>query len=267
MQPMLNIAVRAARAAGNLISLKFEDRQNFSAEEKSKNDFVTSVDRECERLIAEILLKAYPAHRVLGEEFGVSGDAGSEFEWIVDPVDGTANFLKGIPHVAVSIGLRVKGVTAAGVVFDPIRNELFTAARGEGAQLNGRRIRAGQSRSLDGTVIATAFPFKKRELLPAYMKMFAAVFDRCGDVRRAGAASLDLAYVAAGRLDGYFELGLKPWDFCAGELICREAGAVVTDFAGGNDIYASGDVVCGNPRVVQALVRAVRSGAEQAAGK
>lgn len=259
MHPMLTIAVRAARAAGNVISLNFDDSTNVSVQEKSKNDLVTNVDRECEKLICETILKSYPDHCVRGEEFGIVGNTDSDFEWIIDPLDGTTNFFKGIPHVAVSIGLRIKGVTTVGVVFDPIRNELFTAARGEGAQLNGRRIRVGEARSLDGAIIATSFPHRKRGFMEDYKKILFRIFNKCADIRRAGTASLDLAYVAAGRLEGYFELCLYPWDFCAGELLVREAGGIVTDFAGGTDYYQSGNIVCGNPAVLKSLIREINA--------
>lgn len=259
MHPMLNIAVRAARAAGNVISVNFDDSSNISVSEKSKNDLVTNVDRECEKLICETILKAYPNHCVRGEEFGIVGNEASDYEWVIDPLDGTTNFYKGIPHIAVSIGLRVKGVTTVGVVFDPIRNELFTAARGEGAQLNGRRIRVGEAHNLDGAIIATAFPHRKRAFLTEYNKILNRVFNKCADIRRAGTASLDLAYVAAGRIEGYFELCLYPWDFCAGELLVREAGGIVTDFSGGTNYYQSGHIVCGNPAIIKALIREINT--------
>lgn len=259
MHPMLNIAVRAARTAGNIISINFDEHKNVSVEEKAKNDLVTNIDRECEKAIKDILLKSYPTHCVKGEEFGIAGNPDSEYVWIIDPIDGTTNFYKGIPHVAVSIGLRVKGVTTVAVVFDPIRNELFTASRGDGAQLNGKRIRAANSRKLDGTIIATSFPHRNREYLPFYKRVLSRVFDQCADIRRAGTASLDLAYVAAGRIDAYFELCLKPWDFCAGELLCREAGAIVTDFNGGTDYYESGNIVCGNPYLIPLLLREIKA--------
>ncbi|WP_409422714.1 inositol-1-monophosphatase [Pseudaeromonas sp. ZJS20] len=258
MHPMLNIAVRAARNAGQVIAKNFGDHANVQTAEKAKNDLVTNVDREAEQAIVSTLLKAYPDHSIIGEEFGVQGNADSEYQWIIDPLDGTTNFVKGIPHIAVSIALRVKGRTEVGVVFDPLRNELFTASRGNGAQLNGYRIRVGQSKSLDGTVLATSFPHRHRHYLDAYKKMFDGIFTECADIRRAGTASLDLAYVAAGRVDGYWEMCLKPWDLAAGELIAREAGALATDFVGGHNFYTSGNIVCGNPRVVKCLLAKIR---------
>ena len=258
MHPMLNIAVRAARSAGQVIAKNFGDNVNVQTAEKAKNDLVTNVDKESEQTIVRTLLKAYPDHCVIGEEFGVQGKEDSEYQWIIDPLDGTTNFVKGIPHIAVSIALRIKGKTEVGVVYDPIRDELFTASRGNGAQLNGYRLRTGQARDLDGCVLATAFPHRHRHHLDAYKKMFDGIFAECADIRRAGTASLDLVYVAAGRVDGYWELGLKPWDLAAGELIAREAGAITTDFSGGHNFYSSGNIVCGNPRVVKALLEKIR---------
>ncbi len=257
MHPMLNIAVRAARAAGTKINYNFEERDNLTVAEKGHNDLVTNVDRECEKVITETLLKSYPTHCVVGEEFGKVGNLESDHVWYIDPIDGTTNFFKGIPHVAVSIGLRVRGVTTVGVVFDPLRNELFTAARGEGAQLNGRRIRASDNREFSSAIIATAYPHRMRQFTELFRPIFNKVFDRCADFRRAGTASLDLAYVAAGRLDGYYEIGLKQWDFCAGELLCREAGVIVTDFFGGSDYYNNGTIVCGNPYIVKELLKEI----------
>ena len=259
MHPMLNIAVRAARAAGKIIAYNFEDRSNVSVSEKAKNDLVTNIDRECEQEITQILLKSYPDHCVKGEEFGLVGNKESDYVWVIDPIDGTTNFYKGVPHVAVSIGLRYKDVTQVGVIYDPIRNELFTASRGEGAQLNSCRIRASELRTLDNSVLATAYPHRQRQDMAYFNKVFLNIMEKSADFRRAGTASLDLAYVAAGRLDGYYELGLKPWDFCAGELICREAGAIVTDFEGGSDFYNSGNIVCANPQLIKEMLKLIRA--------
>jgi myo-inositol-1(or 4)-monophosphatase len=178
-----------------------------------------------------------------------------DFQWIIDPLDGTTNFIKGIPHFAVSIALQYKGRLDQAVIFDPIRGELFTASRGNGAQLNGHRIRASQAKELGSTVLATAFPFKAKESMKEYMSSFSKIFAQCGDVRRGGSAALDMAYVAAGRFDGYWERGIKPWDIAAGELLVRESGGLVTDFSGGNDPLHSGEIVAGSARVVQALVK------------
>lgn len=256
MNPMLNIAVRAARAAGNVIARNI-GQDSFNVEEKRKDDLVTDVDRECERTICSILSKAFRDHAILGEEGGLQGNKDSEYKWIIDPIDGTTNFVKGIPHCAVSIALQHKGRTQVGVVFDPMLNEMFTAARGEGAALNGHRIRVGDHQTVDGAVVCTAFPVRYRERMSAYMELFNRLIDQCADVRRCGAASLDLAYVACGRFDAYLEQGLKPWDFSAGELILREAGGISTDFAGGPDFVKTGNIVVGNPYIVKNLLSKV----------
>ncbi len=254
MHPMLNIAVRAARTAGNLIARNIGEGA-LNVEQKHKDDLVTNIDKECEQTITSILLKAYRDHSVLGEEGGVQGNPDSPYQWVIDPIDGTTNFVKGIPHSAVSIALRYDGKTEVGVVFDPMLNEMFTAARGEGATLNGRRIRVTTRAGLAGGVIGTAFPTRYRERMLPYLELFARLINNCADVRRMGAASLDLCYVACGRFDGYLEQGLKLWDFAAGELILREAGGVVTDFMGEPGYFKSGNLVSGNPKVVRALLK------------
>lgn len=254
MHPMLNIAVRAARAAGNLIARNIGHQDQFSVEEKRKDDLVTDIDRECEQIVTETILKAYRDHCVLGEEGGIAGNKDSEFQWVIDPIDGTTNFVQGIGHCAMSIALKHSGKTEVGVVFDPLLNEMFTASRGGGAGLNGRRIRVAGRSSLDGAVIGTAFPTRYRERMLPYLELFARLINNCADVRRMGAASLDLCYVACGRFDGYLEQGLKPWDYAAGELIVREAGGLVTDFMGEPNYARTGNLVCGNPKVLRSLI-------------
>ncbi|MBQ8706516.1 MAG: inositol monophosphatase [Succinivibrionaceae bacterium] len=272
---MLNTAARAARIAGKIILRNFE-QADLDVAEKQKNDLVTNIDKECEKAIFDFIGSKYPGHRFLGEEGGAQetrqapeteaaktrkpglGKASGDHLWIVDPIDGTTNFVKGIPHVAVSIALQINGVTELGVVYDPIRDEMFQALRGQGAVLNNRRLRVTDAMGLDGTILATAFPHRKRELMDSYTAILMRVFKECADIRRAGTASLDLAYVAAGRLDGYFELGLKPWDMAAGELMVREAGGIVADFKGGNDYMKSGSVLCGNPKIAKRLVALAR---------
>ncbi|WP_019002036.1 inositol-1-monophosphatase [Succinimonas amylolytica] len=257
---LLNIAVRAARAAGEIINRNFEDRDHITVQEKAKDDLVTNVDRECENAIKGVISRYYPEHGILAEESGSSKNtADSDYLWVIDPLDGTTNFCKGIPHIAVSIGVKIKGITSVGVVYDPIRNELFTATKGEGAILNNRKIRVSNIKGLDTGIFATAFPCRNREHLEHYQKILARVFSRCADIRRAGTASLDLAYVAAGRMDGYFELCLKPWDFCAGELLVREAGGVVTDFEGKPDYAKNGNIVAANPYAIQNLLREIKA--------
>lgn len=255
MHPMLNIAVRAARVAGAIIVRGFENRDDLNTEVKGDNDFVTQIDKDAEQAIINKIKQSYPDHTFLGEESGESGDTESDFQWVIDPLDGTTNFIKGIPHFAVSIALLHKGRLDQAVVFDPIRSELFTASRGQGAQLNGYRIRASQPRDLTNTVLATAFPFKAKNTYGDYAIRFNQLFQECGDVRRSGSAALDLAYVAAGRYDGYWERGIKPWDIAAGELLVRESGALATDFSGGNDPLYKGEIVAGSVKVVQNLVK------------
>ena len=258
MHPMLNIAVRAARKAGNLIAKNYETPDAVEASQKGSNDFVTNVDRDAERLIIEVIRKSYPQHTIIGEESGELTAEDQDVQWIIDPLDGTTNFIKRLPHFAVSIAVRIKGRTEVAVVYDPMRNELFSAVRGQGAQLNGYRLRGSIARDLDGTILATGFPFKQKQHAATYMKLVSKLFTQCADFRRTGSAALDLCYVAAGRVDGYFEIGLKPWDFAGGELIAREAGALVTDFTGGHGFMTTGNIVAGNPRVVKALLASMR---------
>ncbi|MBW7982164.1 inositol-1-monophosphatase [Enterobacillus tribolii] len=258
MHPMLNIAVRAARKAGNLIAKSYETPDAVEASQKGSNDFVTNVDRDAEHLIIETIRKSYPKHTIISEERGELIGEDLDIQWVIDPLDGTTNFIKRLPHFAVSIAVRIKGRTEVAVVYDPMRNELFTSSRGQGAQLNGYRLRGSSAKDLDGTILATGFPFKAKQHSATYIKVLEKLFTQCADFRRTGSAALDLAYVAAGRVDGYFEIGLKPWDFAGGELLVREAGGLVTDFIGGHNSLVSGNVVAGNPRVVKAILGAMR---------
>lgn len=257
MHPMLNIAVRAARVAGNIIARGFENRDDLDTQSKGENDFVTKIDKEAEQAIISKIKQSYPEHAFYGEESGKQGDD-ETYTWIIDPLDGTTNFIKGIPHFCVSIALVHKGRLDQAVVFDPIRGELFTASRGNGAQLNGYRIRASKSKDLNQTVLATAFPFKQKENLAKFTEQFVEIFSAAGDIRRTGSAALDMAYVASGRFDGYWERGVNPWDTAAGELLVRESGGLVTDFAGNNDPLYSGEIVAGSPRIVQTLVKQLK---------
>lgn len=255
MHPMLNIAVRAARVAGSIIVRGFENRDDLVLQSKGSNDFVTQIDKEAEKAIIHKIQQSYPNHGFLGEESGETQGEEKDFQWIIDPLDGTTNFIKGIPHFAVSIALLHKGRLDQAVVFDPIRGELFTASRGQGAQLNGYRIRASQPREMTNTILATAFPFRDKSSFVSANDKFCKIFSQSGDVRRSGSAALDMAYVAAGRYDGYWEQGIKAWDIAAGELLVREAGGLVTDFKGGNDPLFKGEVVAGSVKVVQNLVK------------
>ena len=259
MHPMLNTAVKAARKAGTIISRASRDVDLLKVESKRQNDFVTEVDRAAEAAIIAVLHEAYPNHSILAEESGASKGSQSEFVWIIDPLDGTTNFIHGVPQFAVSIGLRHKGVMTQGVVFDPVKNELFTATRGAGAYLNDKRMRVGKRDRINDALIGTGFPFSKIDLLERYIEMFRKVTLNCAGIRRPGAAALDLAYVAAGRFDGFWEMGLAPWDMAAGALLVQEAGGLVGDFAGNSDYMESGEIVAGSPKVFAQLLALVAS--------
>jgi myo-inositol-1(or 4)-monophosphatase len=256
MQPMLNIAVRAARSAGNIIVRNMDRIDSLSVQSKDRNDFVTEVDQQAEREIIYILRKAYPDHGFLAEESG--SQSGDDFQWIIDPLDGTTNYLHGFPQFAVSIALRHKGRMEQAVVYNPLSQELFTASRGSGAYLNERRMRVSNRKGLDGALLGTGFPFKAQHHLDTYLDMFRALFPRTAGIRRPGSAALDLAYVAAGRLDGFWEIGLNIWDMAAGVLLIQEAGGISSDFTGGNDYLSNGNLVSGNPKVFAEILKAIR---------
>ncbi|HAQ50985.1 MAG TPA: inositol-1-monophosphatase [Gammaproteobacteria bacterium] len=252
MHPMLNIAIRAARNAGNLIIRSLQHVEHIAVTTKSRNDYVSDVDRLAEKEIINVIKKAYPEHAILAEESGRS--EGSNIVWIIDPLDGTTNFLHSFPHYCVSIAIMVDNRIEHGVIYDPLRDELFTASRGAGAKLNDRRLRVGKQKTLHQALIATGFPFKYPHYVSPYMDMFNRIFPQVTDIRRAGSAALDLAYVAAGRVDGYWELGLQQWDIAAGILLVEEAGGVVSDLTDNNHYMSSGHIVAGNMPVQQALL-------------
>jgi myo-inositol-1(or 4)-monophosphatase len=252
MHPMLNTAVKAARKAGSIINRASLDVDLVKVASKGRSDFVTEVDRAAEQAIVDILLKAYPDHAILAEESGASGD--SEYTWIIDPLDGTTNFIHGFPQYAVSIALRHREHVTQAVVYDPTRNELFTATRGRGAFLNERRIRVSRRTKLSECLIGTGFPFRSFEHLDEYVRMFRSVTEHTAGIRRPGAAALDLAYVAAGRLDGFWEIGLSPWDMAAGSLLILESGGLVSDFKGEPDYRSEGRIVCGAPKIFPQLL-------------
>lgn len=256
MHPTLNIAVRAARSAGNVIIRNLDRLDSLTIHSKDRNDFVTEVDRSAEREIISILRKAFPGHGILAEESGLS--EGDDYQWIIDPLDGTTNFLHGFPQFAVSIALRYKERLEHGVVYDPMRQELFTASRGDGAMLNDRRIRVTNRPSLEGALLGTGFPFKAQQHLEAYLDMFRALFPNTAGIRRPGSAALDLAYVAAGRLDGFWEIGLNIWDMAAGVLLIQEAGGLSSDFLAAHDYLESGNLVSGNPKVFAEILKTIR---------
>ncbi|MDX1434010.1 MAG: inositol monophosphatase family protein [Gammaproteobacteria bacterium] len=256
MHPMLNIAVRAARSAGALIVRYLERVDSLTVTTKQRNEFVSEVDREAEAIIIDTIHKAYPGHAVLAEESG--GHGRHEYRWIIDPLDGTTNYLHGFPQFAVSIALEYRGRLDQGVIFDPLRQELFTASRGEGARLDERRMRVSNRASLRDALLGTGFPFRRLQDLDTYIATFRALVPRTAGVRRAGAAALDLAYVAAGRLDGFWEFGLEPWDMAAGVLMIQEAGGMVCDAAGGDAHLSTGDVIAGNPKVLREMVKLIK---------
>ncbi len=253
MQALLNIAVRAARRAADVIVRSLNRLDSLEVTSKGRNDFVTEIDRTAEAEIIQIIRRAYPDHAFLGEESGAIGD--SPFQWIIDPLDGTTNFLHGFPQFSVSIACSIRGRIEHGVIYDPMRQEVFTASRGEGAQLENRRIRVTQQRGLEGALIGTGFPYRANtDHIDAYMAMLRDVMLSTAGVRRPGSAALDLAYVAAGRTDGFFEIGLGPWDTAAGSLLIEEAGGIVSTLAGG-DYKQGGNIIAGTPRVHTALVQ------------
>ena len=257
MQPMLNIAIRAARAAGDLIVRKINKIPDLQIEVKGTNDFVTEVDRQAEERIIETLWKSFPDHGFQGEELGEIEGAG-EYRWIIDPLDGTTNFLHGFPHFAVSLACQHKGKIIHGVVYDPLKQELFSASRGEGATLNNRRIRVTAIKSTKGALLGTGFPFKQPQEIDHFLKVFSEFFSSASDIRRAGSAALDLAYVAAGRLDGFWESGLHAWDIAAGTLLVREAGGLATDFSGDEHFLKNGEIIVGNPRILADMLRKIQ---------
>jgi myo-inositol-1(or 4)-monophosphatase len=254
MHGMVNIAIRAARRAGEIMIRQINHLESLEVVEKSRNDFVSRVDQMAEDAIIEVIRDHYPDHAIIAEESGSSGD--HAVQWIIDPLDGTTNYLHGFPVFAVSIAVMENGELQHGVVYDPLRQEIFSASRGQGAQLDGRRIRVSRQTTLKGALIATGFPYRMTEAhMDTYLKMLRQVMIETAGVRRPGSAALDLCYLAAGRVDGFWELGLQKWDVAAGALIIREAGGRVSDFNGTDGFLDSGNIVGGTPKVYAALSR------------
>ena len=253
---MLNTAVKAARRGAAVITRASFDIDRLKVTEKQQNDFVTEVDRGAEQAIIEVLQTAYPGHAILAEESGPSANLHDENEnvWIIDPLDGTTNFIHGFPQYCVSIALQQRGQITQAVVYDPVRNDLFTATKGAGAYLNEKRIRVGKRDKMADALIGTGFPYRDMQGLENYIDMFRVMTQKCAGLRRPGAAALDLAYVACGFLDGFFEKGLQPWDVAAGSLLITEAGGIVGDFKGESEYIYKGDVLAGSPKIFGQMV-------------
>ncbi len=255
MQPMANIALRAARKAGDFMLRAMDRPEEFDIETKAPNDFVSNIDKTAEAIIVDQIRETYPDHAIIGEEFGAKS-GNSEFTWIIDPLDGTLNFLQGIPHFAISIGIMKGRHHEHGIIYDPVRGEEFIASRGSGAQLNGKRIRVSARSKLEDCVLATGLPPGSVEnRLDEYMVGLKELTGSCRGIRRAGSAALDLAYVAAGRTDGFWEMGLSLWDIAAGIVLVREAGGFVSDLEGGESFFNSGDIIAANPKCWRTMVQ------------
>ena len=254
MNPLQNVAIMAARRGGTVLIRHLNKLDRIKVEKKGHNDFVSEADRAAEAAVIEVIHKHYPDHAILAEESGGQGD--SDTVWVIDPLDGTTNFLHGFPQFCVSVGVRVKGRTEAAAVYDPMRQELFAAARGDGATLDDRKIRVSGRQDLEHALIGTGFPFRQPDMdMGPYLEMLGKVVRNTSGVRRPGAAALDLCYVAAGRLDAFWEIGLKAWDLAAGALIIREAGGIVSGLDGSEDYLDAGHILCGTPRIYAALAR------------
>ena len=260
MHPMLNIAIRAARSAGNIISRYADQVDMLTITEKSQNDFVSEVDKAAEQDIIQVIQKAFPNHGIIAEESGYH-EGKEDYEWIIDPLDGTTNFLYGFPQFSISIALRHKGRLSQAVVYDPMRQELFTASRGQGARLNDRRIRVTARKDLRGALIGTGIPYKESqygEFMDAYFEMMKAMIPGSAGIRRAGSAALDLAYVAAGRLDCFWEFDLNIWDMAAGVLLIEEAGGITSGVTGKPDHLETGHIVAGNPKILKSVLQTIK---------
>lgn len=255
MHPMLNIGITAARNAGKIIVQALDRLDTVNVMQKQGQDFVSEVDIKAEQEIIKTIRKAYPNHSFLAEESGKTGE--HDYLWIIDPLDGTTNFLHGFPHFAVSIALAYKNKVEQAVIYDPIRQDLFIASKGRGAQLNNRRIRVSTRKSLAGALIGTGFPVRDPQHLASYLRTFHAFSLPAAGLRRAGAAALDLAYVAAGRLDGFWEFNLNPWDVAAGSLLIKEAGGLITNFEGTENFLGCGSIVAGNPKVFKEMIQTI----------
>ena len=261
MHPALNIAVKAALRAGKIINRASNDLDLIKVELKQANDFVTEVDRKAEAAIIETLRDAYPQYGILAEESGATagkGSADGDYRWIIDPLDGTTNFIHGLPQYAVSIALAKGNNIEQAVIFDPNRNELFTASKGAGAFLNERRIRVSRRTKLQDSLLGTGFPYRMFDHIDTYLAIFKELTRKTAGQRRPGAAALDLASVACGRYDGFWEFGLSPWDMAAGALLISEAGGLVSDMRGEAGYLASGNIIAGTPKVFAPLLNLIQ---------
>ncbi|MCK4870218.1 MAG: inositol monophosphatase [Gammaproteobacteria bacterium] len=261
MHPMINIAVKAARQAGKTILSALEHLETIQVSLKSRNDFVTEIDKIAEQEITEIILNAYPHHSILAEE-GTEA-SGNQHLWIIDPLDGTTNFIHGFPHFAISIAVKYRDQIEHGVIYDPIRQDLFTATRGGGAKLNEKKIRVSPHKKLEGSLVGTGFPYAHPQQLKMYLKTFEELFPKVSGIRRCGSAALDLAYVAAGYLDGFWEFNLQPWDIAAGALMIKEAGGITSDLHGGENYIESGNIIAGNPKIHKEILESVQKALEE----
>jgi myo-inositol-1(or 4)-monophosphatase len=263
MDPIVKLGVKAARRAGSLMVRYIDRLERVSVEKKGRRDFVSEIDRMVEEEIIQTIRDSYPNHRIIAEESGVSepGEAtdDEEIDWIIDPLDGTTNYLHGDPHFAISIGVRKSGAMVHGIIFDPLRDELFTATRSQGAQLNSRRIRVSGKGSLNEALVGTGFSIQDLRAVDGVMRVMRGMLPKVSNLKISGSAALDLAYVASGRLDGYWEQGIKPWDMAAGSLLVREAGGLVADFGGGQDFLETGSIVAANPRMFNELLTLVKT--------
>lgn len=256
MHPLLNIATQAARAAGGNIMHHLDRIDQLNVEHKGKNDYVSEVDKEAEDTIINTIKKYYPDHQIFAEESGQGKkNTKSDVRWIIDPLDGTTNFLHQFPQFCVSIAVEVKGKIQHAAIFDPVRDEMFTASRGSGAFLNNRRLRVSEQKTLENALLATGFPYHDFSYIDDYMSSLKSFMTNTAGIRRAGSAALDLAYVACGRVDGYWEFNLKPWDIAAGALIVKEAGGLATDFKGGDDFLTSGNILTANPKLYKEMAQ------------
>lgn len=258
MHPLINIAIKAALSASKIIVRALDRPDTIGVSQKARNDFVTEIDKQSEAEIFRIIHRAFPQHAILGEESGSSetGDA-NEYLWIVDPLDGTTNYIHGHPHFCISIAVRHKDKLEHGVIYDPLRKELFHATRGAGAYLDNRRIRVSKKVTIDGALIASGFGNGRLQYLPNHIKILHQMLPLAAGIRRSGSAALDFAYVAAGRLDGFWEYNLASWDMAAGAVLVKEAGGLVSDMEGGENFLETGNVIAGNPKILKATLQLI----------